>query len=205
MLGGHNNGRGAHRLAVHIPQRHLAFRVRQQPGHGFVMVAAQLRNAAQHQMRVVQRRRHQVRRFPAGIAEHDTLIAGTLILVAGLVHALGNIGGLGMQMAGNVGMAPGEAFLVIPDIANCHPRQVDQQFRRHGFWPPRFSGQDHAIGGDQGFAGHAGIRIGRKIRIQYRIADAVRDFVGVAFRNGFGSEQVFAGIAHLFSRVRNCS
>ena len=52
-------------------------------------------------VRVVDRRRHQVRRLAAGVAEHDALVAGTLValLVGGIVDALGDIGRLARAAA----------------------------------------------------------------------------------------------------------
>ncbi len=81
-------------------------------------------------MRVIKRRRHQRLGLAAGVAEHDALIAGALILVAGAVDALGDVGGLRVQMDGDVGVLPVEAILLVADVADRHARQMGQQFRR---------------------------------------------------------------------------
>ena len=43
------------------------------------------------------RGRHQVRGVGAGVAEHHPLVAGALSLFSRPVHALGDVGGLGMH------------------------------------------------------------------------------------------------------------
>ena len=92
VLGGDHHAGRRHRLAVDVAQRHLALRVRQQPGHRLVTRLAQLADAAKDQVRVMDRRRHQRLGLGAGVAEHDALVAGALILVAGAVHALRDVG-----------------------------------------------------------------------------------------------------------------
>ena len=47
------------------------------------------------------------------------------------------------------------------------------------------AGQDHAVGGDQGLAGDARIRIGLQEEIDDRVGDAVADLVGVTLGDGF--------------------
>ena len=56
-------------------------------------------------------------------------------------------------------MLPMKAFLFIANIANGEPRQMDQIFRRDFRGAAHFARQHHAIGGDQRFAGDAGIGI----------------------------------------------
>jgi hypothetical protein len=55
-------------------------------------------------VRIVDRRRHQLRRLAAGIAEHDALVAGALVLVAGGVDALGDVGRLAVQQHVDLGV-----------------------------------------------------------------------------------------------------
>ena len=114
---------------------------------------------AQDFMRIIQRRRHEFRRFAAGITEHDALVARAFILIAGGVHALRDMRRLGMQVAFNIGMLPMKAFLLIPNVMDREPRQMDQIFRRDFPGAAHFARQHHAIGGDQRFAGDAGIGI----------------------------------------------
>ncbi len=66
-------------------------------------------------MAVVQRRGHQFRRLAAGVAEHDALVAGADILVAGFIDALGDVDGLRMQQHVDLGGLPMEAILLVAD------------------------------------------------------------------------------------------
>ena len=80
MLGrDHDRGR-PDRLAVDILQGDLALGVGPEAGLGAGM--AGLGQGAQDLMGVIDRRRHELRRLAAGIAEHDALVAGALVLVA---------------------------------------------------------------------------------------------------------------------------
>ena len=75
----------ADRLAVLVTDRDLALGIGAEALLG--ARAARLRQVLQDAVGIVDRRRHQFRRLPAGVAEHDALVAGTLFLVAGLVDA----------------------------------------------------------------------------------------------------------------------
>ncbi len=69
-------------------------------------------------------------------------------------------------------------------------------FGRDGAGAAHFAGEDDAVGGDQRLAGHARIGVGGQEGVEHGVGDAVRDLVGMAFGDGFGREQIFAGIAH---------
>ena len=73
-------------------------------------------------MRVIDRRRHQLGRLAAGVAEHDALVAGALVLVAGGVDALGDVGGLRVQQHFDLGVAPMEAVLLVADVLDRRAR-----------------------------------------------------------------------------------
>ncbi len=57
-----------------------------------------------------------------------------------------------------------------------------------------FAGQDDAIGGDEGLAGHTGFGILGQEGVDDDIGDAVGHLVGVAFGNAFAGEDI--GRAH---------
>ena len=116
MLRRDDDARGAHRLAVDIFQRHLAFGIRPQQGQ-FARVPV-FGNQAQDFMRVENRRRHKARRFAAGIAEHDALIARAFILVAGRIDAHRDIVGLRVNIDLHIGPLPVKAFLRVADFAH---------------------------------------------------------------------------------------
>jgi len=94
MLGRQNDLGDADRLAVLIFDRHLAFGVWSKllasPETSFSFEGKILKNF----VCVVDWRWHELVCFAAGIAEHDSLIARPLILIAGGVDALRDVGGL---------------------------------------------------------------------------------------------------------------
>ena len=147
-------------------------------------------------VRVVDRCRHQRLGLTAGVAEHHALVAGALVLVAGGVHALGDVGRLRVQMAGDFRLVPTEARLVVADVVDRHPGEMRQQVGGDGGGPAGLAGEHHAVGGDQRLAGDARIGIGGQVCIQHGVAEPVGDLVGMAFGNGFGGEQELARIAH---------
>lgn len=119
-------------------------------------------------MGIIDRSRHQVRRFTAGIAEHNALVtcAFAAFMVGGLVDALGDMSRLGMQENVDLGGLPMEAVLFIADVADCLARRslelgrVDDliavlvglhQARRQA----NLTGDDNTIGGRQRLAGDA--------------------------------------------------
>ena len=88
----------ADRLAVLVAQRDLALGV----GPEAAARAPEWRasaSALEDLVGVVDRRRHQLGRLVAGVAEHDALVAGALVLVAGGIDALGDVGRLAVQVA----------------------------------------------------------------------------------------------------------
>ena len=122
-------------------------------------------------MGVIDRRRHQVRGLAAGIAEHDALVARAFValLVRGVVDALGDVGGLGVQQHVDLGGLPVEAVLLVADrldgaagggfelggIDDLLAVAVDLQ-KRVGHTD--LAGDDDAVGGRQRFAGDADCR-----------------------------------------------
>ena len=78
-------------LVVHIPDGDLGLGIRAQPRH--TPVAAQLGLALDQPMSEINRKRHQLRRLVAGVAEHQALVARALLEIQALafVHALGDV------------------------------------------------------------------------------------------------------------------
>ena len=81
MLGRDDDRLDADRLAVMVLDGDLALGVR--PELGRVAGLPRLAHHLEDAVGVEDRRRHQLRRLAAGIAEHDALVAGALVLVAG--------------------------------------------------------------------------------------------------------------------------
>ena len=61
-------------------------------------------------------RRHEIGGFVRRIAEHDALIARAFILVAGGVHALGDVRRLGVEQDFDLGGVPMEPGLFVADV-----------------------------------------------------------------------------------------
>ncbi len=196
VLGRDDDAGAADRLAVDVAQGDLALRIRQQPGDALVADRAQLLDAAEDAVRVIQRRRHQLGRLARGVAEHDALVAGAFVLVAGRVHALGDMGGLGVQVAFHMGVLPVEAFLLVADVLHRHAGIVDQQVGRDRIRAAHLAREDDAVGGDQRLAGDPGIGVRRQEGVEHRVGDPVGNLVGMAFGHGFRREKVFTLVAH---------
>ena len=75
--------RHADRLAVFVAHRHLALGIRTELRGSALPGLPRLARSGAESCGVIDRRRHQLRRFAAGIAEHDALVARALFLVAG--------------------------------------------------------------------------------------------------------------------------
>ena len=146
-------------------------------------------------MGVVDRRRHQRRGLVAGIAEHDALVAGTLVLVAGGIDALGDMGRLGMEIDRDVGGLPVEAFLLVADILDRLAGELDHRVLGDGIGTAHLAGDDDAVGGGKRLAGHAGLGLCRQIGIDDGVGDPVADLVRMTLGNGFTGEKI-AGAPH---------
>ncbi len=115
MLGGEHDLRHAHRLAALILHGDLALGIRAKHAAATLALLAGIGEVLEDLVGVEERRRHQLRRFPAGIAKHDALVARAFILAAGGVHALGNVGRLRVQQHIDLGLLPVETVLLVAD------------------------------------------------------------------------------------------
>ena len=116
-----------------------------------------LGQAAQERVGIEDRRRHQLRRLVGGVAEHDALVAGTLVLVLAGIDAPGDVGRLLVQQHLDLGVLPVKAGLRVADGLDRLARRVLDQLVgdlavRAG---PHLAGDDHPIGGGQSLAGDA--------------------------------------------------
>ena len=148
-------------------------------------------------MGIVDRRRHQLRRLAAGVAEHDALVAGALVLVAGGVDALGDVGRLRVQSTSIFGVLPVEAVLLVADVLDRDAGDVGdvisgdrgrargpRRRSRRGWWSPG-SRRRRAPGSGPS-------RAAKRCEegIHHLIGDAVADLVRMALGNGFAGEQI---------------
>src|SRR4029078_11099211 len=112
VLGRYHDRVGAHRLAVLISERDLAFGVRAR--RGLPAGVPRLGHLMQDAVGVINRRRHQGLGLAAGIAEHDALVAGALFLLfLGIgIDAHGDVGRLLVHVEFELGVLPVKALLL---------------------------------------------------------------------------------------------
>ena len=183
VLGGDHDGVYPYRASrLVVLDGHLALGVGPEIGH-FVVLAPQYGELLHDDLGEYQRRGHVFARLVAGVAEHDALVAGSLLFV--LFHdALVDVGALlvdGGEDAAGVSVehvvAPGIADAV--DDASGDVLYIDVCFRTH------FAGNYYQSRRAEGFARHLRFGVAAKEFVEYRVGYLVRDFVGVPFRNGF--------------------
>ncbi len=196
VLGRDDHGGGRDRQAAFIAQRDLALGVGfEERGRAGVAVGG---HALEDLVAVIERRRHQVGGLVGRIAEHDPLVARAFVLVARGVDALRDMGGLAVQPVDEFELLPVEAVLLVADVLDHAAHGLLDLFERAGSpfavfvnaLAADFARQHHQLGGGQGFAGDARLRILRQEKIDNGIRDLVRDLVRMAFGNAFGSEQI---------------
>ena len=171
MLGRDNNRSGAHRLAVHIFKADLGFRIRTEPGGSARM--ARLGQGFQDFMGKVNGSRHQNIGLAAGVTEHDALVAGALILVAGGIDADGDIRRLSVNMVFEFQVLPVKTFLLVSDVADRRPGNVLDPLGGYRIGAAHFAGDDQKIGRAKGLNRHPGEGIGSKISIDDGIGNTV--------------------------------
>ncbi|EAU68690.1 hypothetical protein STIAU_6032 [Stigmatella aurantiaca DW4/3-1] len=193
VLRGHHHGVDAHRAPLAVLHRDLALAVRTDPR---VRLAADLGQPPGEGVGIVDGGRHQLRRLIAGIAEHHSLVAGTLVLL--VVHAAGDV--LALALDGHH-HATGVAVIAhgavgVADAADGPTDDlgdIDVAVRGH------LARDDGESGLDQGLHGDARLRILGDDGIQHTIGDLIGDLVRVAFSDGFGREQEVG--RHVFSEM----
>jgi len=191
VLGGQHHGVDAVGLAVHIAQGHLALGVWAQERQTAIL--AQLGLAFHQAVCVIDGRGHQLGRFVAGIAEHQALVAsaGVQLVIAGLVHALGDV--LALLVVGDeyrATLVVDAVFgVVVADALDGVACDLDVVHIRTG---GDFTGQYHQTGVGQCLGSHAAVRVLGENSVQNRVRDLVGDLVGVAFRNRFRGKQKIA-------------
>ena len=144
-------------------------------------------------MAVIDGKRHQGRGFVAGVAEHQTLVACTLVQVYAFafVHALGDVGGLLVVVHADRAAVGIKAQLgrVVADAFDGFACDFDVVHMGGG---GDFARQHAQTGVYQSFRRDTRFGVLRQNRIQNRIGHLVGYFVRMAFGNRFGSKQIFA-------------
>ena len=182
------------RLAVLVAHGHLALGVGSE--RLFLAGVPGFRDLAQDLVGVIERRRHEFGRFPAGVAEHDALVACPLVLVAGGVDALRDVGGLGVQQHLDLRVAPVKAVLLVADVLDGVPDDVDDLLLGD-VGSAGLARDDHAIGRRHRLAGRAdsiGVEARPGALAEEEIDDLVRNpvahLVGMPFRHRLTCELV---------------
>src|SRR4249919_2951785 len=194
VLRGQHDGVEADDLVAFIAQRDLRLRIGAQPRQLGILGLAHLRLLLDQAVRVVDRRGHEFRRFVAGVAEHQALVARALFFRLLAVDARGDVRRL---LAEHVDDRAGVA--VEPDVGVVVTDVVDDLARERFDVDPRgrgdFARDDRGTRFHHRFAGHARALVLRQDGVEDRVGDLVGDLVRVAFGDGFGGEEV-AGAGH---------
>ena len=151
---------------------------------------------AQDRVRIGDGGRHQFVGLAAGIAEHDALVAGTLVLVARGVHPLGDVGRLSVDVDVDPRLLPVEARLLVADLADAVARHFLKVSGGDGSGTAHFAGEHHKVGGAKRLDRDPGLGLRGEIHVDDGVRDAIANLVGMALGHRFAGEQVI-GLGHL--------
>ena len=146
------------------------------------------RHAAQNAVGIENWRRHQRFCLPAGVAKHDALVSGALVLVARRVDALRDIDRLRVQQNLDIGGFPMEPVLLVTDILDRLARGGLDQVERDRGRSANLARDNDLISRRQRLAGDPRLGIGGEEHIDHRVGNAIAYFIGVAFAYGFACE-----------------
>ena len=137
--------------------------------------------------------RHQFGGFVAGVAEHQTLVAGTDVLARGfiLVDAHGNVAALlahGDEHRAGVG---GDAHFVVgvADLADHVANHLLVVDRATG---GDLTGDDGQARGHHRLARHAASRILREVGVEHAVGDLIGQLIRMAHADRLTGEQILA-------------
>ena len=184
VLRGDDDGVYALRYAlVRIFDRHLALGVGAQVGHDLSLFPY-LGQRAHDEVRQVQRDGHVVLGLVGGVAEHHSLVAGTLVFLIAAVNATADVAALFVDGGKDAAAVAVELVfrLCVANLIDGFSRdglKVDIGFGAH------LSHDDHLSGGYKRLDSRAGtVVVGKKL-VEQCVAYLVGYFVGMPFRNGF--------------------
>jgi hypothetical protein len=191
VLGRDHHGVDVVRLAIDVAHADLRLRVGPQPRQAAVL--SQFAVALHQPVRVEDRHRHELRRFIAGIAVHQSLVARALFEVESfaLIHALGDVRGLFVESGQHGAGAVVEAHLRAVVADAFHHRTGEFAVLHHGAGSD-LPGHDNETGCDQSFGGNAAMPVLGKNCIQHGVGNLIRHFVGMTFGDRFGGKQEIA-------------
>ena len=138
------------------------------------------------------RRRHHLGRLIAGVAKHQSLVAGALLggLLAfggARIHPLRDVGRLAGKIIVDENLV-GVKHVVVVDIADVADGGAHHllviQLRLGG----DLAGDDHHVGLHHRLAGDPAVRILLQACVQHTVGDQIGDFVGMTLAHGLGGK-----------------
>ena len=166
---------------------HLRLGVGAQVAHHLALAADDGQLLENH-VREDQRRGHHLARLVAGVAEHDALVAGTLLLLLVAHDTLVDVGRLLVDGRKDAARVAVELILALRvadalDDAARHALHVDIRLRAH------LARNDHEARGAERLASHLRRRVVTQELIQDGVGNLIRNFVGMSFRDGLRRKQ----------------
>ena len=193
VLGRDDDVLDSHRPAVFVGDRDLRLRVGPQPRH--LAALADLGQLAAETVREHDRRRHQLGRLVAGVAEHQPLVAGALLgglLPRGLlrVDALRDVRRLLRDQQVDEHLV-GVEHVVVVDVADFADGLTRDRLEVELGLGRDFAADHHDVRLDEGFAGDAAVLVTGETRVEDRVGNRVGDLVGMPLADRFRGEDVF--------------
>src|SRR5581483_795854 len=173
VLGGDDDRVNARRPLADVLNGHLALAVGPEPRQ--LALLPRLGQPLDKPVGHVDRQGHQLRRLVAGVAEHQALVAGALLLlvVLGAIDAAGDVGALAVNGAYDAAGVVIEADLGM-DVANLLDRVAGDLGRVDVGFGGHLAGEDDLPGRHERFAGDSALRVLRENRVE----DGITDLVG---------------------------
>ncbi len=186
MLSSDHHRVHSNRSSIDVLNRHLRFPIRSQEIEDFLL--PDFGQPTGQPMGIDDGHGHQLGRLVTGIAKHQSLIPGPLLVVFPLIHSLLDVGGLLIDRGDHCAGLPIEPHgrVIVSNLFDGPPddgRHMDVtgsgNFTRNDGHPRR----------DHGLAGHPGIWILSDNRIQDAIGNLIGHLIGMSFGDRFRSEQ----------------
>ena len=181
MLGADDDGVDALRDAlVAVLDSHLTLGIRTQVSH-YLTLLADISEGAHDEVGQVERDGHVVLRLVGGIAEHHTLIAGTLLILVTVIDTAVDVGTLLVDGAEDTTGIPVELILRLGitnalDGVTGNGLQVDIHIAAH------LTHDDYLSSGDKRFDGATRLLVVCQELVQYGVRDLIGHLIGMAFR-----------------------
>ena len=189
MLGRDDDGINAHRLIglAIILDGHLTLGIRTEVWHRRWLFATDLVELDEQQVAKLEGQRHAVVGLVGGIAEHHTLIAGTLLLRIATLNATVDIDALCMESREDTA-ALAVKFVLGLGVADLADGLAHLVAKLHVGSGLDLACQYDLASGYEGLTSYLALWIPSEKVVKYCVADLVSDLVWVSLRHRFGSE-----------------